>query len=55
MCSTADSDDLIHSRRDLPLGHLEREICELAAHVSAGMCRWLLLLGEFDRRRGWQI
>jgi Domain of unknown function (DUF222) len=32
---------------------LEREICELAAHIAAATCRWLLLVGEFDDRRGW--
>ncbi|HEY8763044.1 MAG TPA: DUF222 domain-containing protein [Solirubrobacteraceae bacterium] len=32
---------------------LEQEICELAAHLAAGTCRWLLLIEEFDRRRGW--
>ena len=32
---------------------LEGEIAELAAHVNAATCRWLLLVGEFDRREGW--
>ena len=36
-----------------PLEYLEREICELAAHIAAATCRWLLLLAEFDRREGW--
>src|SRR5919204_5046032 len=36
-----------------PLELLEREISELAAHIHAGMCRWLGLVGEFDRREGW--
>lgn len=49
MCSI----DLGHSADQLPTEDLEREICEHAAHISAGMCRWLLMLGEFDRRRGW--
>ncbi len=35
------------------LEQLEREICELAAHLAAATCRWLLLLGEFDERLGW--
>jgi uncharacterized protein DUF222/HNH endonuclease len=39
--------------RRCPLELLEREITELAAHVHAGMCRWLELVGEFDRREGW--
>lgn len=32
---------------------LEREICELAAHLAAATCRWLLLVAEFDERGGW--
>jgi hypothetical protein len=35
------------------LEQLEREICELAAHLAAATCRWLLLIAEFDERRGW--
>jgi uncharacterized protein DUF222/HNH endonuclease len=38
---------------DLPLEHLEHEICQLAAQLTAGMARWLALLAEFDRRDGW--
>src|SRR5438270_2752985 len=37
---------------ELPLERLEAEICEGAAHLAAGMARWLLLVGEFDRRKG---
>ena len=29
---------------------LEREICELAAHIAAATCRWLELVAEFDDR-----
>jgi hypothetical protein len=36
-----------------PLEALETEICELAAHINAAMCRWLLLIAEFDERGGW--
>jgi hypothetical protein len=32
---------------------LEWEICTLAAHLAAAMCRWLLLVAEFDARGGW--
>jgi hypothetical protein len=32
---------------------LERQICELAAHLAAGTCRWLMLVAEFDEREGW--
>ncbi len=38
---------------DLPLEHLEHEICQLSAHLAASMCRWLMLVAEFDRREGW--
>jgi len=38
---------------ELPLEHLEHEIETLAAHISAGSCRWLELVAEFDRRDGW--
>ncbi len=32
---------------------LEAELCLQAAHVSAGECRLVLLIGEFDRREAW--
>jgi hypothetical protein len=32
---------------------LEAEITTLAGHIAAATCRWLLLVGEFDRRRAW--
>lgn len=35
------------------LDELGDEITTLAAHLHAAMCRWLLLVGEFDERRGW--
>ena len=38
---------------EVPLEHLEHEICRLSAHLSAAMCRWLVLVAEFDRREGW--
>jgi hypothetical protein len=37
----------------MPLERLEREITELAAHINAATCSWLLLVREFDRREGW--
>lgn len=37
----------------LPTERLEREIGELAAHIHAATCRWLLLVAELDRREGW--
>jgi hypothetical protein len=37
----------------VPLARLEERICELAAHLAAGTCRFLQLVAEFDARRGW--
>jgi hypothetical protein len=37
----------------MPPERLEREITELAAHVNAATCGWLLLVGEVDRRGVW--
>jgi hypothetical protein len=34
----------------LPTERLEAEIVGLAAHLASSMCRWLLMVGEFDRR-----
>src|SRR5258707_14675693 len=39
--------------REVPLERLEARICELAAHLAAGTCRFLALVAEFDARRGW--
>jgi hypothetical protein len=36
----------------LPLERLEAEITELAGHLAAAECRWLLLVAEFDDREG---
>jgi 5-methylcytosine-specific restriction endonuclease McrA len=37
----------------VPLQRLEAQICELAGHLAAATCRFLVLLGDFDARRGW--
>ena len=37
----------------VPLGRLEAQICELAGHLAAATCRFLVLLADFDARRGW--
>ena len=37
----------------MPLERLEAEICELAGHLAAATCRFLVLVGDFDARRGW--
>ena len=48
-----DDSAVAEAEPEIPLGQLEAEICELAGHLAAGECRWLLLLSEFDRREGW--
>lgn len=50
MCSTPLSRP---KPREKPLELLEREICTLAAEISAATCRWLLLVAEFEAREGW--
>jgi hypothetical protein len=37
---------------ELDLDSIDREIGELAAHIAAATCRWLLLVAEFERRNG---
>ncbi len=37
----------------VPLERLEAQICELAGHLTAATCRFLLLLADFDARQGW--
>ncbi|NIQ58982.1 MAG: DUF222 domain-containing protein, partial [Gammaproteobacteria bacterium] len=37
------------------LEDLEEEISELAAHIHAATHRLLVLLADFDRRRGWEL
>src|ERR1700733_4766343 len=37
----------------VPLERLEAQICELAGHLAAATCRFLVLLGDFDARKGW--
>ena len=52
MCSHAPSTEGTEAPR-ASLAELEREICELAAHIAAATCRWLELVAEFDDRGGW--
>jgi hypothetical protein len=42
-------------RQRASLDELERQICELGANIEAAMCRWLLLVAEFDEREGWGV
>jgi HNH endonuclease len=37
----------------VPLERLEAQICELAGHLTAATCRFLVLLADFDARHGW--
>jgi hypothetical protein len=45
--------DVSPELESMPVERLEEEIGELAAHIHAATCRWLLLVAEFDRREGW--
>jgi len=38
----------------VPTERLEAELCTLAAHIDAALCRFLMMVGEYDRRRGWE-
>jgi hypothetical protein len=46
--STTPPDDKVPTER------LEAQICELAGHLTAACCQFLLLVGEFDARGGWE-
>jgi hypothetical protein len=35
------------------IDELAADICTLAAHINAATHRWLLMIAEFDRRKGW--
>ena len=43
-----------HEAACLPLERLEAEITTLAGHLAAAECRWLLMVAEFDRRKGYE-
>ena len=43
-----------HSLACLPLERLEAEITTLAGQLAAAECRWLLMVAEFDRRKGYE-
>lgn len=38
---------------NLSIRQPEAEITELTGHLNAGNYRWLQLIAEFDRRKGW--
>jgi hypothetical protein len=37
----------------VPVERLGEQICELAGHLAAATCRFLVLPGDFDAREGW--
>src|ERR1700750_2628159 len=39
--------------RRVRLERVEAQLCELAGHLAAATCRFLVLLADFDARRGW--
>jgi len=49
-----DVEEQVVESTEVPLERLEAQICEGAAHIAAGMGRWLLLVGDFDRRKGYE-
>jgi hypothetical protein len=49
--STPDSEP---AASQVPLERLEAQICELAGHLTAATCRFLIMVGDFDARRGWE-
>ena len=51
--NSADSTPADLAAPQVPLERLEERICELAAHLAAGTCRFLQLVAEFDARGGW--
>ena len=53
MLAITELDPPVSDTTGRPIEWLEAEICTLAGHIAAATCRFLLLLGEFDRRGGW--
>jgi hypothetical protein len=39
----------------VPTERLEAEICPLGGRFAVMECRWLLLVGEFDRRQAFEM
>jgi len=37
----------------MPMERLEARICELAGHLTAATCQFLMLVADFDAREGW--
>jgi hypothetical protein len=38
-----------------PIAELQEEIRRLAGDISAAICRWFVLIAEFDARSGWAV
>ena len=36
-----------------PIDEIAADICTLAGHINSAHHRWLMLIAEFDRRKGW--
>lgn len=49
----ANSGAIFDARAALSTPELESQITELAGHLNAANRRWLALIAEFDRRKGW--
>ncbi|MFI7588907.1 HNH endonuclease [Spongisporangium articulatum] len=43
------------SPEQVPIAEVETQLCTLAGQIAAATARFLELLAEFDRRRGWQL
>ncbi len=50
LCDLVAASDL----HDVPTERLEAETCSFASTLAAANCRWLLLVGELDRRESWR-
>src|SRR5215475_3292304 len=53
---TASSNITSHTISDpapMPMERLEARICELAGHLTAATCQFLMLVADFDAREGW--
>lgn len=48
--AATDGADAATEFKGLTDADVERELCELAAHINAATCQWLTLAAEFDRR-----
>src|SRR5687768_11188926 len=47
-------EDAVAEPAALSTERLEFQIANQAGHLAAATCRWLLLVAEYDRRKGWE-